>query len=248
MGNILILGGTHGNEREGIEIVKSLAMDNVETHITNPLAVEHNVRFIDEDINTLRAESYINTHERRIYESMIQDFRHKYDYVIDIHSTDSTGMGMSIIFSEISQEVQKLLCSVQEFMPDTEFIRIPDRQKLFLENALPRNFGISLEVESTPHGNLSMDALTATQSLVRFIIESLPANAEVNTHAVEYFEIVGSSSVRAKNLTNYKLVEEGELISDGISSTKPFYPLFIDETAYLQRGVSFKISEKKVMV
>ncbi len=74
MGNILILGGTHGNEREGIEIVKSLAMDNVETHITNALAVDHNVRFIDEDINTLRAESYINTHERRIYESYDSGF------------------------------------------------------------------------------------------------------------------------------------------------------------------------------
>jgi succinylglutamate desuccinylase len=101
---VLVIGGVHGDERLGIEILDALGRDfssedilgSLTLLIGNPSAYDRNLRFLDVDLNRLAGvdeiqrirelpESSRNREERRILElvPLIQNS----DYLLDIHCT-----------------------------------------------------------------------------------------------------------------------------------------------------------------
>jgi aspartoacylase len=113
---VAIVGGTHGNETNGVFVVDGLSRDQqtvqrpslkVETLIGNPKAVDGLVRFIDEDLNrqfTTASLSVIPDHSS--YEAeRAMSLNHRLgpkgsdaaaDFVIDLHTT-TANMGCCII-------------------------------------------------------------------------------------------------------------------------------------------------------
>lgn len=87
---ILIMGGMHGNEPLGIELVRKLEkcpIDDVDTVLANQPAVAANRRFTDQDLNrsfpgSLSQSSYTL---RRAAE--LVEFTKGYDVVLDFHNT-----------------------------------------------------------------------------------------------------------------------------------------------------------------
>ena len=72
---VAIVGGTHGNERIGVELVRQWAADNksikrstFETVVVvgNPLSSESNVRYIEADMNRQFSEASINSWETKV--------------------------------------------------------------------------------------------------------------------------------------------------------------------------------------
>jgi succinylglutamate desuccinylase len=71
--SVTITGGTHGNETNGVELAKHLlrtptftARPSFKTRVllTNPAAVEKNVRYVDEDLNRCFAQALLDDDSR----------------------------------------------------------------------------------------------------------------------------------------------------------------------------------------
>jgi hypothetical protein len=88
---ILIIGGLHGNEPLGIELVRAIErspIKNVDAVLGNPEAVKKYVRFVDVDLNRVFPGKPVgNNEERQALELMrlIQG----YNVVLDFHNTNT---------------------------------------------------------------------------------------------------------------------------------------------------------------
>jgi len=87
---VLIIGGMHGNEPLGLEIVKLLKtkpLDNVDALFANEQAIADNCRFIKNDLN----RSFPGKSSSKEYEprraAQILEIAKKYDVVLDFHNT-----------------------------------------------------------------------------------------------------------------------------------------------------------------
>jgi hypothetical protein len=87
---ILVIGGMHGNETLGLEVVK-LFQDNpvvaVGTLLANEQAIEANCRFVEQDLNrSFPGDSKSAKYELRRASEILKIAR-KYDVVLDFHNT-----------------------------------------------------------------------------------------------------------------------------------------------------------------
>lgn len=86
---ILIVGGMHGNEPLGLEVVdlfNKKPNSNIHCIIANPVAVQDNSRFVGADLNrSFPGEARGSYEEQRAYE-LVEQCK-EYDLVIDFHNT-----------------------------------------------------------------------------------------------------------------------------------------------------------------
>jgi hypothetical protein len=91
--NILVIGGLHGNEPLGIEIVRAIERDpipNVTAIFGNPAAIKKGVRFIESDLNRVFPGNQSGmTEERRA--AFLMEATKSYDVVLDFHNTHASG-------------------------------------------------------------------------------------------------------------------------------------------------------------
>jgi len=98
---VLIMGGVHGNERTGVEVVKSLVdalakpgggdtvqQGELTLAIGNPEAVEQNVRFVEQDLNRCFGlqEGPSSLERRRAIE--LEPYLTDIDVLVDLHATN----------------------------------------------------------------------------------------------------------------------------------------------------------------
>ena len=117
--SIALVGGTHGNETSGIQLIRNWQQFglpsrfnelNVSLNIANEAALAANVRFVEEDLNrqfTLERLSGDNpAKEAVLAKSLNNKFGPKgnsnTDLVIDIHNTTSE-MGATLIILEADE-------------------------------------------------------------------------------------------------------------------------------------------------
>jgi hypothetical protein len=85
---ILVIGGMHGNEMLGINLVQKLQKNpikNVDALIANPRAVRQRVRFCDSDLNRSFGNKGAEWEAERANE--LVKVGKKYDLVLDFHNT-----------------------------------------------------------------------------------------------------------------------------------------------------------------
>lgn len=90
---ILLIIGTHGNERIGLEVVTRLRLLGLDKYFdylwANPLAIIENKRYIEKDLN----RSYPGNKTSKVYEVRLAAYNlriaKKYRYVIDLHEASS---------------------------------------------------------------------------------------------------------------------------------------------------------------
>lgn len=87
---ILVIGGMHGNETLGLEVVK-LFQDNpvhtVDTLLANEQAIEANCRFLGQDLNrSFPGDSKSAKYELKRASEILKKAK-KYDVVLDFHNT-----------------------------------------------------------------------------------------------------------------------------------------------------------------
>ncbi len=87
---ILVIGGMHGNEPLGIELVRMFQkkqIENVDVIFANEKAIKKNSRFVSQDLN----RSFPGNKRGKIYEqkraSYLLNLCKKYDLVFDFHNT-----------------------------------------------------------------------------------------------------------------------------------------------------------------
>lgn len=87
---ILVIGGMHGNEMLGIDLVKSLQenpLENIDSVLANEEAIKRNKRFVKQDLN----RSFPGVKSSGIYEQQrpieLLKMCKEYDIVFDFHNT-----------------------------------------------------------------------------------------------------------------------------------------------------------------
>lgn len=114
MKRVLVLGGMHGNELLGVQLVKLLKqrpINGVDCIIANPRAVKAGVRFTESDLNRSFGSQFLGTYETR-RAKYIKQLASRYDIVVDMHNTMTPGNNTSFIGVASGQDLLKLAGAV----------------------------------------------------------------------------------------------------------------------------------------
>lgn len=143
--NVAIVGGTHGNELTGINLIKHWENEpkltnresfNKQLVIANPLAVRKKIRFVDEDLNRKFHIDQLNSPPADTWESHRANElnrllgpkldKPKTDFIIDLHTTTAE-MGPTLIIYDnpfnlkLAAYVQSHSKDVQIYLSDKKY-------------------------------------------------------------------------------------------------------------------------------
>lgn len=88
---VLVIGGTHGNEQLGIDLVnyiRQYPLENVDVQIGNPRAVNGSVRFVETDLNRSFGVALPKSYEEGRAIRLSKTVK-SYDVVFDFHNTQT---------------------------------------------------------------------------------------------------------------------------------------------------------------
>lgn len=207
--NIVIVGGTHGNEGSGITLIRQWKQANVQTSypslnldfvIANQAAIDENVRFIDEDLNRQftfdRLKNNNPAKEAKLATTLNATLGPKgqseTDLVVDIHNTTSN-MGATLIVLETDEFNVQLSRYVKQVMP--EAVVLVEDEKPFLEHGYlctTGKRGIMIEVGAQPQGVVREDIYRLVEKMAHAILafcEQYRAGEPLITSPCEAFRL-----------------------------------------------------------
>lgn len=223
---LLIICSTHGDEKIGLEVIKKLKSEGLESFfdflIANPKANEKNVRYIEKDLN----RSYPGVKNSDIYEERLAfqnlEIAKKYQYIIDIHEANEGRDDFVIIPSKkISKKFPV------DFIDLKRILLWPDPKgplSSVLENSIELEFGS----KNRDRGEMIKKAATIIKS---FIILMSKEQSEITYLEKEIYFVYGkveisSFSGEIKELVDFEEYNEGN---------ERFFPLLTGQ--YLKSGI-----------
>ncbi|MBD3586099.1 aspartoacylase [Salinimonas sp. HHU 13199] len=188
LNSIVILGGTHGNETSGIQLVRHWQNHNLperfsalapQMMLVNQQAIEANVRYVDDDLNRQFTEQRLDQQSsdaearlaRHLNQTMGPKNDPKTDFVIDIHNTTSA-MGATLIILQRDDFNIQLARYVKHHMPEANILLEDD--KAYAEHpylCTVGKQGVMVEVGGQPQGVLREDIFQLTQTLTETILD-----------------------------------------------------------------------------
>lgn len=186
--NIALVGGTHGNEMSGIQLIQNWESQgtperfsnlDITLYTANPAAIAANVRFIEEDLNrqfTLSAlDAETSSQEQELAKAINEQLGPKgdssTDLVVDIHNTTSA-MGATLILLEADEFHTQLARYVKQHMPEANIL-IED-EKPYLDHGYlctTGKRGVMIEVGGQPQGVLREDIYLLTQTMTEVLLD-----------------------------------------------------------------------------
>lgn len=193
--NIVVVGGTHGNEYTGIWCIKALDRTasiqkdaypslEISTLLGNPKAHMANKRFVDEDLNRQFSQSKLDSKKKR---SSVESLRAieihellgpkgdnpKTDVIVDLHSTTSN-MGLTIIIPEGDDLMAAAASYVMMKCDGTKCLMHSHPSKESRPNlSSTARHGFTIEVGPVPQGVLRHDAVEQTEQAMHALFEFL---------------------------------------------------------------------------
>ena len=201
--SIALVGGTHGNETSGIQLIRNWQQFglpsrfnklNVSLSIANEAAIAANVRFVDEDLNRQftfeRLSDNNSAKEAELAKALNQKLGPKgdsnTDFVIDIHNTTSE-MGATLIILEADEFHIQLARYVKQQMPEANIL--VEDEKPYLEHGYlctTGKKGVMIEVGGQPQSVLREDVYLLTQTMAEAILDFCAAynKGQISTDAL----------------------------------------------------------------
>lgn len=201
--SIALVGGTHGNETSGIQLIRNWQQFglpsrfnelNVSLSIANEAAIAANVRFVDEDLNRQftfeRLSNNNSAKEAELAKALNQQLGPKgdsnTDFVIDIHNTTSE-MGATLIILEADEFHVQLARYVKQQMPEANIL--VEDEKPYLEHGYlctTGKKGVMIEVGGQPQSVLREDVYLLTQTMAEAILDFCAAynKGQISTDAL----------------------------------------------------------------
>lgn len=222
--SIALVGGTHGNETSGIQLIKNWQKHgipeqfqalNISLHIANQAALNANVRFVEEDLNrqfTLDGLASSNSSKEAILAKAINaelgpKGASNTDFVIDIHNTTSE-MGAALIILEADEFHVQLARYVKKHMPEANIL--VEDEKPFLEHGYlctTGKRGVMIEVGGQPQGVLREDVYLLTQTMAEVILAFCLA---YNQNTIEAATLPPCEAFRLGENISFPLDENGQ--------------------------------------
>jgi hypothetical protein len=224
---ILIIVGTHGDERIGIDLVKKLRSGSFKNYfdfiIGNPMACILEKRFFEVDLNRV----YPGKIKSNLYEEELAyrniEIGKRYEYIIDIHEASKSKDGFIIVPKSSLPDKKMLNAVLMEkviLWPSTENIKTgPITQ-----------FINGLEIEFGTMGISKQIILEQMEKVVTRFIECIYGINKIKPDDKEIFFVYGklqSNEMKRKyNLKEFKKIK---------INNESFFPLLVNQ--YLKDGV-----------
>ncbi|MDJ0810343.1 MAG: aspartoacylase [Desulfobacterales bacterium] len=191
---VFIVGGTHGNEKTGVMLVRGWQQDPAPVQrkafatqllVANPEAVRTNTRFVDQDLNRsfrsgqpgeAATEPYEVGRAREISERMAAARERGKVFAIDLH-TSTANMGRTLITNTDPVNLT-LAAHVKAHDPAVRIYAFPPGDRI--DNCLraAADGGVGLEIGPIPQGVLRHDVLQIAAGGVKCILDVLEAHAQ----------------------------------------------------------------------
>jgi N-acyl-aromatic-L-amino acid amidohydrolase len=187
---VLIVGGTHGNELIGAYLVQKIELSphlfsqysfQVQTLLANPRAFAKGVRYIDQDLNrsfdrqSLQHSTQPNYETERAKE-ISQNFEANFDrattFIIDLHSTTSN-MELTLILDTNNPFTLKLVAHVSAKIPALKIYSSVNSGRSSDALRSLSALGLSIEVGAIAQGTLDADLFQRTEEVVSEILKYL---------------------------------------------------------------------------
>lgn len=190
--SIVIAGGTHGNERTGVELVRKWEQSSREVQkfcpsakidfvLSNPLAIRENRRYVHQDLNrSFSKKSLSICGDSLCYEiNRARELEKLYgpkgestktDLLIDIHNTTST-MGVCLILSAKDPFTTRASAEILSEFPKTKIYFQPEPREESPYFGTIAKADICIEVGPQAHGTLSASLFLETEKVVLRYLE-----------------------------------------------------------------------------
>ncbi len=220
---ILVIGGMHGNETLGIELVRSLLknpIEGIEATIANQPAIDMNTRFTTQDLNrSFPGKLDSNQFEDRRAAELVE-LSKSFDIVLDFHNTYCPDNDCSFV----GESVDEQLFGASSFLGLTRVI-VADYECI---NKYATNC-ISIEISMQSKLNdvaVWREKITSLQRQVSFMTQTT-----VEKYRFVYrmtLEDRDKFNLDNKNLRAFKLIDPE--IAQAMNLESPAYPIFIADT------------------
>jgi aspartoacylase len=274
--NIALIGGTHGNEPVGIEVMRLFekSQKSYKNSYTcfwgNPKAFELKKRYVDCDLNRAFGKNGVRKgYEKLRAEELESQIKGIFDFSIDLHTTTSA-MGLTAILNNTHLESQKAATYLQNEFDDFKLIEEDrlDADSPHLNRLCPA--GLTIEVgpvaNNVVHAQLVMDSFHIVEKLLDFDF-----NQSIETSRAPVFKMIGvvrypdegwyvhpklegrdfkelhKNSPCFVNIHNEVLsLNEVYAKAHDLNSRDVVYPFFVNEAAYLEHQSAFLLAEKRL--
>lgn len=218
MKRILLLGSQHGNEVLGINLFKHiLSVDpelgnNIDYICGNPNAFLVNKRFTESDLNRSYGAQNIKTYEeKRAHEILLYIKEHKFDYVIDLH-TSTSDIGKALILPSLSENIRKIINRSNIY----NIIVMPPH---IVSQSLIGNVPNSISVEYNENLATKHSSLVELYAFVKMLsVKTACQPKKRNVFHVD--RLIKTEELKNERVTNYTKTSSG------------YYPLLYGEKNY----------------
>ena len=265
--NFAILGGTHGNEFTGIEVIKLIQeldtsefINTYQCILANPEAYKQQKRFIDSDLNRGFGQNGTSQgHEAKRSAELKSQVKDKFDFIIDLHST-TTQMGLTIILTHTDELSLKAACFLQDLMPEIKLITTAEHNSEVPYTTAMAKSGILIEVGAVAHNVLSAEYIIASYKMVIELL-NFDFSTEIDLEKRTYFQTTEHLYLpKEKGYYIHPNLEHNDLkalkpndplfinIAGDIlyyEGKSEVYPFFINEAAYQYQSLAMTLSDKR---
>ncbi|GBU24193.1 aspartoacylase [Fibrobacteria bacterium R8-3-H12] len=267
--NIVICGGTHGNELTGVYLAKKHGW-----LLANPAAAAACRRYIDRDLNRCFALPDLNSNDNAL-ESMrareINDLLGKKgsenapDFILDIHNT-TANMGITLILSSLEPALMQISAIIAKEFSNVHIYLQPEKREESPYLGTIAKTDVCIEAGPQAHGTLDAEIFFKVEKIVfRFLelIESwnngtlpkisnfetftekrsidYPRDSEGNITAIIHPALQGRDFCELKSGMPVFICFDGkEILWEG----ETCYPAFINEAAYYEKGIAMSLAER----
>lgn len=262
---IAVVGGTHGNEPVGREVVEILKEEDrdfrneYECFVGNPKAFDEKKRYVDCDLNRAFGKKGVRRgYEKTRAEKLEQEIRGNFDFCIDLHTTTSN-MGLTAIFNNTHEWTKKAGVYLKSEVPGFKLIEEVDLDENCSHLNRLCSAGVTLEVGPVANNVLNGDLILKLKFLVEKLLD-FDFSQSLEFKGVEYFKMTGAINFPSGRWyihpeiegQDFKEIKQGDPIF--VNSTGDWkewekeescYPFFINEAAYLEHQCAFLTSLRK---
>lgn len=227
--NILVIGGTHGNELTGVRLVRYLqkhSLNNITPVMANKRAVIKKVRFIETDLNRSVGKLTPISYEEKLAQRLGIVIK-KSDLVIEFHNTTSLNNSCAIVTTKPT----KLHYNLAQHFGLNRILIMPAKGSLSGCNS--KKF-FSLEISNSDRRLTDIKRLF--NKLAKINDNHSPAFNKIKTYKFSGIKFdkktLKTLNVSLASLKNFKTFSKPISKSLDLQKNKKFCPIFIGEKAY----------------
>lgn len=227
--NILLIGGTHGDERTGVDLVKYFEQNpsqHIETLIANINAVKQNIRFVETDMNRSVGKQTPISYEEILVKELELVIK-KSKLIIEFHNTTASSNTCAIVTTEPNQ----LHYFLAHHFGLNKILIMPAQGSLSSLNS-KKFFSLEISNDDIKFSN-TQNLITKLKSLIK---STTLSNKKINIYKFTGITVVKPTLKRLKisltGIENFQEFTKKTRALLQLPSTGKFCPIFIGEKAY----------------